>query len=419
MGDRRRQRAGRIVHDHQAVMAAPQGAGGVEPPRSRGAAARLVDVTTHGRADRRARDRSGRRVWHRVLVAGDRRVPVRPPRGRRRAIATGRLPCHACSGRQEAAGEWRERGGRGRVPATTWPPRSVWRWARRHRRVDRHVRHGVRRVRPPLRRRHRRGGGIRRRDRSLPAARVHVERGQGARRGPRACSGSITSSSTGWRWRATPGALTLLPYFDGERTPEPARRHRPPRRVAHRRHPRATRPGRCRRCGVRPARRRRRARRALRRGSHRADRRRRPVGRDPHGVRRPVRPAGVRDHRRRSRGRRGMRAGGGDRSPANRTQSIAERWGLGRSEPVEADGSADPVGVRARYAVLRERAVASDRPERRLDGAGPVRAARHRSDVDGSTTCIGLAAGWPSGPTPTTAATRRRCRRSTPPPTPR
>ena len=33
--------------------------------------------------------------------------------------------------------------------------------------------------------------------------------------------------------------------------------------------------------------------------------------------------------------------------------SIAERWGLGRSEPVEPDGSADPVGVRARYAVLR------------------------------------------------------------------
>lgn len=35
-------------------------------------------------------------------------------------------------------------------------------------------------------------------------------------------------------------------------------------------------------------------------------------------------------------------------------ESIAERWGLGRSEPVEADGSADPVGVRARYSVLRE-----------------------------------------------------------------
>jgi xylulokinase len=33
--------------------------------------------------------------------------------------------------------------------------------------------------------------------------------------------------------------------------------------------------------------------------------------------------------------------------------SIAERWGLGRAEPVEPDGSADPVGVRARYAELR------------------------------------------------------------------
>ena len=33
--------------------------------------------------------------------------------------------------------------------------------------------------------------------------------------------------------------------------------------------------------------------------------------------------------------------------------SIAERWGLGRSEPVEPDGSADPIEVRARYAALR------------------------------------------------------------------
>ena len=33
--------------------------------------------------------------------------------------------------------------------------------------------------------------------------------------------------------------------------------------------------------------------------------------------------------------------------------SIAERWGLGRAEPVEPDGSADRVGVRARYAALR------------------------------------------------------------------
>jgi xylulokinase len=33
--------------------------------------------------------------------------------------------------------------------------------------------------------------------------------------------------------------------------------------------------------------------------------------------------------------------------------SIAERWGLGRSEPVEPDVSTDPVMVRARYAALR------------------------------------------------------------------
>jgi xylulokinase len=34
--------------------------------------------------------------------------------------------------------------------------------------------------------------------------------------------------------------------------------------------------------------------------------------------------------------------------------SIADRWGMGRSEPVEPDGSADRVGVRARYAALRD-----------------------------------------------------------------
>ena len=44
VGGRRRQRAGRLVHDHQAVVAAPQGAGGVGPPRPRGAPARLVDA---------------------------------------------------------------------------------------------------------------------------------------------------------------------------------------------------------------------------------------------------------------------------------------------------------------------------------------------------------------------------------------
>ena len=148
--------------------------------------------------------------------------------------------------------------------------------------------------------------------------------------------------------RITHAAAVLRRRTDAQ----PARRHRPPRRIAHRRDPRATRPGRSRRRGVRPARRRRRARRPLRRGSHRADRRWRSVGGDASGVRRAVRPAGVRDHGRRSGRRRGMRASGGDASGEPHA-SIAARWGLGRSEPVEPDVFADPVGVRARYAELR------------------------------------------------------------------
>ena len=125
-----RQRAGGVVHDHQAVVAAPQGAGRVEAAGPRVAPARLADAP----ADGRARDRPRRRVGHRAT--GRRRpastaaicwrsstrdrdwttvVPrvARPDRGRRRVgrrVGRGRhRRQHGRRARSGAAG--RRRGG--------------------------------------------------------------------------------------------------------------------------------------------------------------------------------------------------------------------------------------------------------------------------------------------------------------------
>ena len=73
---------------------------------------------------RRAGDRSRRRVGHRLLVAGDRRVPLGPARRSSTPIATGRPWCHAVLG--PARGRRHVGGARSRpAPATTWPPRSA------------------------------------------------------------------------------------------------------------------------------------------------------------------------------------------------------------------------------------------------------------------------------------------------------
>ena len=204
LGGGRRQRAGGVVHDHQALVAAPQGAGGVEAPRPRVAAARLADVAAHGRqtgdwsptgATRRAPGTGRRRRASTGSTCSASSTP----------IATGRPRCHACWARPRppangvsavvAAGHRRQHGRRAR--------------ARRSALGDTVVSIGtsgtvVRRVRSPVRRPDRSGRGVRRRDRSLPAARLHAERGQGARRGPRSARRRSRSSSTGWRWRATP-----------------------------------------------------------------------------------------------------------------------------------------------------------------------------------------------------------------------
>ena len=51
---------------------------------------------------------------------------------------------------------------------------------------------------------------------------MHAQRDEGHRGRAAACSASTTRRSTSWRWPPAPGAggLTLLPYLDGERTPD-------------------------------------------------------------------------------------------------------------------------------------------------------------------------------------------------------
>ena len=50
---------------------------------------------------------------------------------------------------------------------------------------------------------------------------VHGQRRPGAVRDRAGCSAPTWTGSPRWRWRPSPGAggLTLLPYLDGERTP--------------------------------------------------------------------------------------------------------------------------------------------------------------------------------------------------------
>ena len=103
--------------------------------------------------------------------------------------------------------------GRGAGPR---PPRG------RRRRLDRYVGRRLDGDHRPDRRRHRRDLGLRRRHRPLPAARLHDQRGADPRaRRPR-CSASTTTAWPSWPCESEPGAhgLTLLPYLDGERTPD-------------------------------------------------------------------------------------------------------------------------------------------------------------------------------------------------------
>ncbi len=276
-----------------------------------------------------------------------------------------------------------------------------------------------------------------------------------------ACSASTSTSSTRWRWRArpAPAGSSLLPYLDGERTPEPARR-RP-----------ACWPG-CDRTSSREQL----ARRRLR-------------GRGVRAARRPRRAAASVAE---TDAGRLVLVGGGARSPAYR-QLLADLAGRAVTVPAELEHVAAGACVQA-AAVLHQRppeqvsaawdlsagtvvepgpgGVGRGRRARRLrrpprrrsltvadppdpprgrsnrrplgDFGAPwrhevARTLRVRADVRPrslagwtipspcsacprrrrSTTCGRPGGGWPSRSTPTTAATRRGCGRSTGPSTSR
>ena len=150
------------------------------------------------------------------------------------------------------------------APATTWPPRSAsacsrgWPCCRSARPAPR-----TRSATEPTADVSGAVAGLRRCHRAVPAAGVHAQRHQGdrRRRPPPRCRPRRVRSA-GARRAGGAGGLTLLPYFDGERTPNLPEGDRAPRRDSQRRVTRAARPRRGRRRGVRFARRARRPRRA-------------------------------------------------------------------------------------------------------------------------------------------------------------
>ena len=129
----------------------------------------------------RAAHRPQRRQRHRLLVAGDRRVPARTCCGWP-AAATCALPTVLAAVEPAGRAATGRRACSARAPVTTRPPPGRWRPARRRDRLARHLRHGV----PPLERRDRRPdrhrGRLRRRAGRVPAAGLHAERGPGAGR---------------------------------------------------------------------------------------------------------------------------------------------------------------------------------------------------------------------------------------------
>ena len=247
VGVGRRGRLGtrRVVHGHQAALARRTTSRN-RPRRTarRLPAPRLADLAAarHGRR-RRPGDRPGRRQRHRLLVAGDRRLPPRPARARARPRRRAAAGPRAEGGRRPrgrgpllGAGYRRQRGLR---------PRPGRRPGRR-RRLHRHLRRRLRRLRGargrPVRDRRR----LRRRHRPVPAPGRHAQRGAGARlhrtaarrrpRGPRRprpggvlrapaarCSSRTSRASAPPTGRTPRPRCTASPSAPGRRPPSPGR----------------------------------------------------------------------------------------------------------------------------------------------------------------------------------------------------
>ena len=231
MGGRVRVGARRRVHDHQAVVAAPLRAGRVGARRAGVPAARLAHVEALGRV----RDRPRRCVGYGLLLRRDRRVPARPARDRRRRPSTGRRACRACSGRPKARAR-PPRFGSEAVVAPGTGDNMAAALALGLQPGDVAISLGTSGTvytvsTAPTADANRRGRRIRRRDRPLPSARVHAQRHEGDRRRSRRWLGVDHAALDALALAAPAGAggVVVVPYFDGERTPNrPTRRERSP-----------------------------------------------------------------------------------------------------------------------------------------------------------------------------------------------
>jgi hypothetical protein len=216
---RRRQRPRRLLHRHQAAVAAGPRAG-PGAARGGGAAAARLRVATPVRPRHRGVHRPRRRVRHRLLRHPLRRVATRPRRacaGACRLPPPGRGAGHR--GRPRRRRRRRCRGGRrhrrqhGCRPGDGAPPR-------RRAPVGGHLRRRLDGERDRGRRRHRGGHRVRGRERRLPADGHHHQRG-GHPRPQARWLGVDHQGLADLALDAPPGAggTTLLPYYGGERTP--------------------------------------------------------------------------------------------------------------------------------------------------------------------------------------------------------
>ena len=214
LGRCHRHRARRLDHHHQARMAARARARALRPRGARPPPARLADTAV----DRRGLHRPRRRLGYRVLVAGleayvpDAARPRRPrPHGRPDRARTRRARRAHTRGMVVAAGTGDNMGAalglglaEGDVAISLGTSGTVFA-------VSGHPTNDASGA----------VAGFADATGRLPAPGVHAQRDQGDRRDRAPARTRRATSSTSWPPDRAPGAggVVLLPYFDGERTP--------------------------------------------------------------------------------------------------------------------------------------------------------------------------------------------------------